>query len=129
MAIEYQKAQVLVIDEPTTGQDPQMTEEIFDIIKQLNDLGTTVLMITHRVDYAAAYAHRAIVMNRGEVAFDGPVLELIADADLMRANALELPDITKLPLQLRKHGIPPWTIQYEQLETYIRQLVENSHGD
>jgi energy-coupling factor transport system ATP-binding protein len=121
--------QILVIDEPTTGQDPQMTREIFDIIKHLNDLGTTVLMITHRVDYAAAYAHRAIVMNRGEVAFDGPVLELITDTDLMRANSLELPDITKLALQLRKHGIPPWTVQYEQLEGYLRQLVENSHGD
>ena len=106
-----------------------MTKEIFEIIKHLNDLGTTVLMITHRVDYAATYADRAIVMNRGEVSFDGPVLELIADPDLMHSNALELPDITKLALQLRKHGVPPWTIQYEQLEGYLRQLVENSHGD
>jgi energy-coupling factor transport system ATP-binding protein len=120
---------ILVIDEPTTGQDPQMTEEIFEIIKHLNDLGTTVLMITHRVDYAAAYAHRAIVMNHGEVAFDGPVLDLVADADRMRANALELPDVTKLALQLRKHGVPPWTIRYEQLEGYLRQLVENPDGD
>jgi energy-coupling factor transport system ATP-binding protein len=120
---------ILVIDEPTTGQDPQMTKEIFDILKHLNDLGTTVLMITHRVDYAAAYAHRAIVMNRGEVAFDGPVLDLIADLEIMRANALELPDITKLALQLGKHGIPPWTIEYEQLEHALRELVEDSHGD
>jgi energy-coupling factor transport system ATP-binding protein len=120
---------ILVIDEPTTGQDPQMTKEIFDIIEHLNKIGTTVLMITHRVDYAAEYAHRAIVMNRGEVAFDGPVLNLIAEPDLMRANALELPDITKLALQLRKHGVPPWTIRYEQLEGYLEQLVENSHGD
>ena len=120
---------ILVIDEPTTGQDPQMTREIFDIIKHLNDLGTTVLMITHRVDYAAAYAQRAIVMNRGEVDFDGPVLDLVANPDMMRANALELPDVTKLALQLGKHGVPPWTIQYEQLENYLRRLVENSDGD
>ena len=114
---------ILVIDEPTTGQDPQMTKEIFDIIKHLNDLGTTVLMITHRVDYAAAYAHRAVVMKRGEVAFDGPVWELISNPEIMRANALELPDITKLALQLNKHGVPPWTIKYEQLEHYLQQLV------
>jgi energy-coupling factor transporter ATP-binding protein EcfA2 len=86
-------------------------------------------MITHRVDYAAAYAHRAIVMNGGEVAFDGPVLDLVADVDKMRANALELPDVTKLALQLRKHGVPPRTIRYEQLEGYLRQLVENPDGD
>ena len=120
---------ILVIDEPTTGQDPQMTKEIFDIIRNLNDLGTTVLMITHRVDYAASYAHRAVVMNRGEIAFDGPIWELISNPDAMRANALELPDITKLALQLNKHGVPPWTIKYEQLEHYLQQLVEASHGD
>jgi energy-coupling factor transporter ATP-binding protein EcfA2 len=120
---------ILVIDEPTTGQDPQMTREIFDILKHLNDLGTTILMITHRVDYAAAYAHRAVVMNRGEIAFDGPVLGLISNLEIMQANSLDLPDITKLALQLHKHGVPPWTIQYEQLERYLEQLVEAPHGD
>jgi ABC-type methionine transport system ATPase subunit len=106
-----------------------MTKEIFDIIKNLNDLGTTVLMITHRVDYAAAYAHRAVVMNRGEVAFDGPVWELISNPEIMRANALELPDITKLALQLNEHGVPPWTIKYEQLEYYLQQLMGGSDGN
>jgi len=120
---------ILIIDEPTTGQDPQMTQEIFEIIKHLNDLGTTVLMITHRVDYAAAYASRAVVMNQGRVAYDGSVLELISNLEIMQANSLDLPDITKLALQLQKHGIPPWTIQYEQLEEYLTQLVEASHGD
>ncbi|MDP2777669.1 MAG: ABC transporter ATP-binding protein, partial [Anaerolineales bacterium] len=120
---------ILVIDEPTTGQDPQMTQEIFEIIKHLNGLGTTVMMITHRVDYAAAYAGRAVVMKRGEISFDGPVLDLISDLEIMQANALDLPDITKLALQLRKHGVPGTTIKYEQLEQYIQQLVEASHGD
>lgn len=120
---------ILVIDEPTTGQDPEMTREIFEIIKHLNELGTTVLMITHRVDYAAAYADRAIVMNLGKVAFDGPVLDLLAEQDVMRANALELPDITKLALALQKHGIPPWTITYEQMEDYLQRLVEAPHGN
>ena len=120
---------ILVIDEPTTGQDPQMTREIFDILKHLNVLGTTVLLITHRVDYAAAYANRAVVMNRGEISFDGSVLELISNLEIMQANSLDLPDITKLALQLHKHGVPPWTIQYEQLESYLGQLVETARGD
>ncbi|HJR78489.1 MAG TPA: ABC transporter ATP-binding protein [Anaerolineales bacterium] len=120
---------ILIIDEPTTGQDPQMTREIFEIIKHLNDLGTTVLMITHRVDYAAAYADRAVVMNRGVVAFDGPILDLISDPEIMQANSLDLPDVTRLALQLRKHGVPSSIIQYEELERYIRQLVEAPHGD
>ena len=86
-------------------------------------------MITHRVDYAAAYADRAVVMNRGLVAFDGPILDLISDPEIMQANSLDLPDITRLALQLRKHGVPSSIIQYEELERYIRQLVEAPHGD
>jgi energy-coupling factor transporter ATP-binding protein EcfA2 len=120
---------ILIIDEPTTGQDPQMTREIFEILKNLNDLGTTILMITHRVDYAAAYADRAVVMSRGNVAFDGSVLDLIADPERMQANSLELPHITRLAVQLRRHGVPRSVIKYEELERYIRQLVEDSHGD
>ncbi len=91
---------ILIIDEPTTGQDPQMTQEIFEILKNLNKLGTTVVIITHRIEHAAAYAQRAIVMNAGEIAFDGPVLRLITKADVLEANALALPDVTKLALAI-----------------------------
>ena len=81
------------------------------------------------MDYAAAYASRAIVMNRGKVSFDGPLLDLISDMEIIRANSLDLPDVTKLALRLRSHGVPPWTIKYEQLERYLQQLVDASHGN
>ena len=121
--------ELMLLDEPSLGLSPKLTREIFEIIKHLNDLGTTVLMITHRVDYAAAYARRAVVMNQGRVAYDGPVLELISDPERMQANSLDLPDITRLALQLRRHGVPSWTLQYEQLEGYLKQLAKASHGD
>ena len=120
---------ILVIDEPTTGQDPQMTREIFEIIRHLNEMGRTIVMVTHRIDFAAEYASRAIVMNRGTVAFDGPVMDLISDEEVMRANALDLPEVTKLALQLRPHGVAVRIINVEQLEHYLQQLVETSHGD
>jgi energy-coupling factor transport system ATP-binding protein len=69
------KPRILIIDEPTTGQDPQMAEGIFSIIKNLNEMGTTVLMITHQMEYAANYAHRAVVLNSGEITFDGSIQE------------------------------------------------------
>jgi energy-coupling factor transport system ATP-binding protein len=119
---------ILIIDEPTTGQDPQMTREIFEILKNLNRLGTTVVIITHNIQHAATYAQRAIVMNAGEIAFDGPVLRLITRADILNANALALPDVTQLALRLREHGIPAWTFTYEQLENFIKLLVERSNG-
>ena len=123
------KPRILIIDEPTTGQDPFMVQEIFDIIKRLNDAGTTVLMITHRVDYAAAYAHRAVVMQQGRVAYDGPALDLLTKPELMQANSLDLPDTTKLAFLLSQHGVPPWLVTLEQLEQAVQKLVEASNGD
>ncbi len=118
------KPRILVIDEPTTGQDPEMSFEIFEIIKQLNRNGTTVLMITHRVDQAAIYAKRAIVLNHGRLAYDSPVNDLLLDEKLMKANSLELPDITKLAKSLSNYGIPANTVKYEEMKQYLKEMVE-----
>ena len=120
---------MLVIDEPTTGQDPEMAKEIFEIIKKLNQNGTTVLLITHNVDYAAMYAKRAIVLNHGRVKFDGPIDDLLKDEPLMQENSLELPHITRLAKQLSPYGVPADTVFFEDMEKYLQQMVEVRHGN
>jgi energy-coupling factor transporter ATP-binding protein EcfA2 len=122
------RPKILIIDEPTTGQDPRMAKEIFDIIKRLNDSGTTVLMITHKIDYAAIYAQRAVVLQNGNVIYDGPIRDLMGDLELMQANSLDLPATTKLSKKLSKHGVPPWLVKTEDLEKALDQLVELSDG-
>jgi len=117
------KPRFLVIDEPTTGQDPEMTFEIFEIIKKLNESGTTVLVITHKVDYAALYTQRAIVLSRGHLKYDGPVMDLLLDEKLMQENSLELPDITKLAKKLSIYGVPANTIRFDEMENYIKEMV------
>jgi len=121
--------EMLVIDEPTTGQDPEMTYEIFEIINKLNQKGTTVLLITHKVDYAAMYAKRAILLNHGHIKFDGNIDDLLMDEALMQANSLELPDITRLAKQLGDYGVPANTVHYEDMENYLKQMVEVNRGN
>jgi ABC-type multidrug transport system ATPase subunit len=105
-----------------------MADEIFEIIKRLNDSGTTVILITHKIDYAAMFASRAIVLQRGRIAYEGPVLELIANLQLMRENSLDIPDTTKLAMQLSKHGAPPWLVKFEDLEAVIQEMVGENNG-
>lgn len=117
------KPRVLIIDEPTTGQDPQMAEEIFNIIKNLNDMGTTVLMITHQMEYAANYAQRAIVLRSGEITFDGPIKNLISDRTFMEENYLDLPEVTKIAGQFSKYGIPAWLVKIDDIIPYMDQII------
>ncbi len=123
------KPKILVIDEPTTGQDPEMIEEIFAIIKRLNDMGTTILLITHRIDYAALFAKRAVVLQHGRISYDGSIKELLLDHPLMQANALDLPELTKLAVELSDLGVPRWTVGYEDMKTYLDQIIEVQHGN
>ncbi|UCD97929.1 MAG: ABC transporter ATP-binding protein [Chloroflexota bacterium] len=122
------RPRILIIDEPTTGQDPRMAREIFEIIKRLNESGTTVLMITHKIDYAAIYAHRAVVLQKGEVVYDGGMQDLMSDSELMQANSLDLPDTTKLASKFSQYGVPPWLVKTEDLAHVLRQLVEAPNG-
>lgn len=105
-----------------------MAREIFEIIKRLNESGTTVLMITHKIDYAAIYAHRAVVLQKGEVVYDGGMQDLMSDSELMQANSLDLPDTTKLASKFSQYGVPPWLVKTEDLAHVLRQLVEAPNG-
>jgi energy-coupling factor transporter ATP-binding protein EcfA2 len=106
---------ILIVDEPATGQDPQMTLEIFDLIKRLNDEGKTVLLITHKFGFAAQYAPRAVVMNRGQVTFDGVFSDIVADQAFLHANSLDQLEITRLAARLGAYGIPPWIVSVDHM--------------
>jgi energy-coupling factor transporter ATP-binding protein EcfA2 len=87
------------------------------------------LAITHKIDLAAAYATRAVVLSQGQVAYDGPFPPLLSDLDLMRRHSLEPPATTQLAGLLRDHGVPPWLSSYEELAQALDALGEASHGD
>ena len=80
--------EILVLDEPSSNLDPASRRELADI---LTGLDITMLMVTHDLPYALELCPRALVMNGGTIAADGPTGELLADAELLAACRLELP--------------------------------------
>jgi energy-coupling factor transport system ATP-binding protein len=121
--------EILIVDEPTTGQDPRMAQEIFEILQRLNEAGTTVLIITHQIDYAAAYAKRAIVLGEGRIKYDGSIDELLMEKDLMQASSLEMPETTKLAALLSPYGVPPWIVTMKAMDDAISKIAVTSNGD
>jgi energy-coupling factor transporter ATP-binding protein EcfA2 len=117
------KPQILIIDEPTTGQDPQMTEEIFQIIKRLNEEGTTVLVITHKFDYAAAYTERAVILANGNVIYNGPMSPALMDEELLRENSLAQPQITRLAARLVDQNVPGDIVTVGRMVDVLSKLI------
>ena len=80
--------EILVLDEPTSNLDPASRRELASV---LTSLDITMLMVTHDLPYALELCPRSLVINDGRIVADGPTADVLADADLMRANRLELP--------------------------------------
>jgi len=99
--------QVLVLDEPAAGLDPQGKVEILNRIRDLHtSRQLTVILITHSMDDAAELTRRLIVLNKGRVAMDGSVRDVFARAQELRAMGLGVPVLTELVQRLRRRGLP-----------------------
>jgi cobalt/nickel transport system ATP-binding protein len=85
---------LLVLDEPSSNLDPAARREFADIVQSL---GLTTLMVTHDLLYALQLCPRSVIMNGGRIVADGPTAEILADAELLAANRLELPFGYTLP--------------------------------
>lgn len=70
------QSKILILDEPTSGQDGKETKELLALLRQLNSEGITILLITHDMEIMASECSRAIIMGNQTVAFDGSPEEL-----------------------------------------------------
>ncbi|MFT8395754.1 ABC transporter ATP-binding protein [Propionibacterium sp.] len=79
---------ILVLDEPTTGQDVPGTDALMTIVGRLNADGTTVIMVCHDMDLVAHHARRVVAMDKGRVVADGPTAEVLSDTSLWERGVL-----------------------------------------
>jgi len=99
------KPEVIVLDEPTSFLDPLSAQKIFEVINNLNrDLGITIILVEHRLDLAARYADRVIVMNDGRIVLDGKPKDVF-NSEMAKAIGVGIPRATRLYQLLRDRGI------------------------
>ncbi|ACY21184.1 ABC transporter related protein [Gordonia bronchialis DSM 43247] len=79
---------ILVLDEPSANLDPVARREL---AQTLADLPQTMLVVTHDLPYAAQLCDRAVIVDDGHIVADGPIAEILCDAELLAAHRLELP--------------------------------------
>ncbi|SFU82027.1 energy-coupling factor transporter ATPase [Butyrivibrio sp. INlla21] len=99
------KPDVLILDEPTAGLDPKGREDILGLIKRLHEeMGITVILVSHSMDDVADYVERIIVMNKGRVAFDDVPVNVFAHYKELEEIGLAAPQVTYVMQELAKAG-------------------------
>lgn len=100
------RPEILVLDEPAAGLDPGGRREILGRIREFQrSSGTSVIIVSHSMEDMAMYCDRIIVMSAGKVAMDGTCSEVFGRYNELLNVGLDVPQITYVADELRKHGI------------------------
>lgn len=90
---------ILILDEPTTGQDYRECIGIMDIIRDLNRQGKTIIMVTHDIEIAADFCGRTVILHQGRVLEDDATGIVLRKPESLKMAGLEPPQIIQLALR------------------------------
>ena len=109
---------ILIFDEPTAGFDPQSSKDLMNLITEFHNNGKTIIIITHDMDLVNTYTKRVVMLERGQVTFDGTPNELFAY--IKGYDRLDTPSVIKVAEKLKEKGMD---IDINQIHTN-EDLVE-----
>ena len=118
--------EVLVLDEPTAGLDPQGVHDLIGFINSLSKTyGMTVIFSTHDVSLVAEVADYIYVMNKGRFVAEGTVEQIFMQPDMLKSMRLDVPVLPKLLRSLQKNGVPvSMAYTYEDTENALVQAYK-----
>lgn len=114
---------ILIFDEPTVGLDPLAKKELLSLLKDLNEQHKSIIIITHDMDVVSAVAKRVIVMDSGNIVYDGSKEELFNNKEFIKEHSLDTPTIIKIMEYLKQEtGLEINTTQFSIDEAYQELL-------
>ena len=116
--------EVLILDEPTAGLDPEGREEILANIQAYRQAkNATIMMVSHSMSDVARLTDRLLVMNKSHLAMDGTPEQVFARAKELVEMGLSIPDVTKVFLRLQEMGVDvPAVYTIDQAVAALKQL-------
>ena len=91
---------IVIFDEPTTGQDSVNIARIANVIAELRKRGKTVITITHDIDFCAENFQRVIAMSQGEILLDGQANDVLGQEEILATTYVDPPQLTRLGKRL-----------------------------
>jgi energy-coupling factor transport system ATP-binding protein len=114
---------MLILDEPTIGQDYQQKEKLRQFIVQMQTQGKTVVIVTHDVEFVAECNPRVVLMKKGTIVADGEGKEILTNPEVLAQSSIVLPQIAQIFTKLTPLGFPKNVIDvYDAKEVLLKAL-------
>lgn len=99
------KPELMILDEPTAGLDPDGVEKVLNIMNQLNEEGMTLIISSHDIDMISKYADKIFVLYNGEIIESGNKNKIFSDMELLKKAHLRTPLTTEILYNLKESGL------------------------
>jgi energy-coupling factor transport system ATP-binding protein len=115
---------ILILDEPTIGQDYQQKEKLRQFILQMKTQRKTVVIVTHDVEFVAECNPRVVLMREGKIVADGPAKEVLTNPELLTQASIVPPQVTQIFLQLSDLGMKKDFIDVYEAREILLNILE-----
>ncbi|MCS7098055.1 MAG: energy-coupling factor ABC transporter ATP-binding protein [Candidatus Methanomethyliaceae archaeon] len=112
---------IIILDEPTTGQDYNQKRNLAKLLKRFNEEGKTIIIVTHDIEFVADFIPRCIIMSNGEIVADGPSDDILTRGELLMANKLLMPQLVEICYEL---SINPPSIKFDVVLSKVRAIMK-----
>ena len=109
---------IIILDEPTAGQDFKHYTEIMEFLKELNNIGITIVMITHDMHLMLEYTNRTIVLSNGEKIAEGTPSEILTNSDIIEKANLKETSLYDLAIK----------VGLDNPEDFVRKFIDYDRG-
>lgn len=99
------KPEIMILDEPTAGLDPDGVEKVLNIMNQLNKEGMTLIISSHDIDMISKYADKIFILYNGEIIESGNKNKIFSDMELLKKAHLRTPITTEILYNLKESGL------------------------
>jgi len=117
---------IVILDEPTIGQDYQQKEKLLQFITQLRTQKKTVVIVTHDVEFVAESNPRVVLMTGGKIVADGRADKILTNYDLVTEVSLVPPQVTQIFMKISDLGLPSNVIDIHEARKILLNLLGRS---
>lgn len=121
------KPDILVLDEPTAGLDPQGSKQMMDLFTKINNNGTTIILVTHDMNHVLHYCDRVVLLEQGQIVTHDTVRNIFSNDKVLNDLNIELPSITKTIQLLNNNGFDI-DMSITSIEKLALEIKEKLHG-
>ncbi len=120
--------EVLILDEPTAGLDPQGAIEMMELFKSLNKMGKTIIIITHEMDYVLKYCDDVVVMKKANIVAHLDPISFFYNEELLKEVTIEEPLVISYTKKFLEKGLKLDVNNIKDVESLANEIIKAKGG-